>query len=193
MATQQTDCVELEYISNRHIRRRIVVIAVMTAIAVISRSLFFMMPQVKPMAAIVIITAVVLGPTAGAVTGMGSVLVSNFIFGQGIWTFWQMLGFALVGYFAGVLFHCTSTLTNAQLWRLLLYGALSVGVGYGLLVDTGTALLYSRPLNWGSLLACYASGLAFNVLHAVSTVVFLRIMARPIAKKLQRICVKYGL
>ena len=43
-------------IKRRERERELVVIAVMAAIAVISRSLFYMLPQVKPIAAVIIIT-----------------------------------------------------------------------------------------------------------------------------------------
>ena len=53
--------------------------------------------------AIIIITAVAFGPEAGFLTGALTAFVSNFIFGQGPWTPWQMFTWGLVGFLAGIL------------------------------------------------------------------------------------------
>ena len=84
--------------------RELVTIAVMSAVAVASRAAFIMVPFFKPLTGIVMITGMALGPEAGFLTGAISGFVSNFIFGQGPWTPWQMLGFGLVGFLGGVLF-----------------------------------------------------------------------------------------
>ena len=76
----------------------------MTALAVAGRAAFYWLPQCKPVCAIVILTAVAFTPEAGFVTGAAAGLISNFFFGQGPWTPWQMLGFGLVGFLGGVLF-----------------------------------------------------------------------------------------
>ena len=85
--------------------REMVPIAVMAAIAVVGRTVFEIipLPNFKPCSAIIIITAVSFGPEAGFLTGALTALVSNFIFGQGPWTPWQMFTWGLVGFLAGVL------------------------------------------------------------------------------------------
>ena len=66
--------------------RDIVLIAVLVSLAVAGRLVFFMLPQFKPCAAIVIIAGIMLGKEAGVLTGMLTAFVSNFFFGQGPWT-----------------------------------------------------------------------------------------------------------
>ena len=85
--------------------RDMVPIAVMAAIAVVGRTVFEIipLPNFKPCSAIIIITAVSFGPEAGFLTGALTALVSNFIFGQGPWTPFQMLAWGLIGLFAGYL------------------------------------------------------------------------------------------
>ncbi|MDR1184626.1 MAG: ECF transporter S component [Coriobacteriales bacterium] len=85
--------------------REVVVLSVMCALAVAGRAAFFMLPQFKPVAAIVIITGVALGAESGFLVGTLAAFVSNFLFGQGPWTPFQMLAFGLVGFIAGLLFH----------------------------------------------------------------------------------------
>lgn len=85
--------------------RELVPIAVMAAIAVVGRTVFEIipLPNFKPCSAIIIITAVAFGPEAGFLTGALTAFVSNFIFGQGPWTPWQMFTWGLVGFLAGIL------------------------------------------------------------------------------------------
>lgn len=65
--------------------RELIPIAVMSAIAVVGRTVFQIipLPNFKPCSAIIIITAVSFGPEAGFLTGALTGFVSNFIFGQG--------------------------------------------------------------------------------------------------------------
>ena len=79
--------------------RRMVITAIMTALAVFGRFI----PLFKPITAICVMTAVYLGAEAGFLCGSMSVLISNIYFGQGPWTPFQMLGFGLIGLFAGYL------------------------------------------------------------------------------------------
>lgn len=77
--------------------RELIVIAVLAAIAVAGRAAFFMLPQFKPVVAIVIIAGVSLGAEAGFLVGAVAGFVSNFFFGQGPWTPWQMFCFGIIG------------------------------------------------------------------------------------------------
>ena len=63
--------------------REITLVATMVALAVVSRAVFYLIPQVKPIAAVVVISAVCLGAERGFAVGALSAFVSNFIFGQG--------------------------------------------------------------------------------------------------------------
>jgi hypothetical protein len=83
--------------------RELVLLAALSSIAVASRAACYMLPQLKPMGAFVVITGVCLGPGAGFLVGALSAFVSNFFFGQGPWTPWQMLCFGAIGFLAGVL------------------------------------------------------------------------------------------
>ena len=63
--------------------REILIISVLSAIAVAGRGAFFMIPQFKPVVAIVIISGVCFGAEAGFLVGAMTGFVSNFFFGQG--------------------------------------------------------------------------------------------------------------
>lgn len=104
--------------------RELVTIAVMSAVAVASRAAFIMVPFFKPITGIIMITGMALGPEAGFLTGAVSGFVSNFIFGQGPWTPWQMFAFGVAGFLAGVLakkgwLSAEKTASCRDLWRPL--------------------------------------------------------------------------
>ena len=167
----------------------IVLLAVMTAFAVAGRVAFYWGPQFKPVCAIVILTAIAFNAEAGFITGAAAGLISNMFFAQGPWTPWQMFGFGLVGFFAGILFRDREVKTAP----LLIYGFFSVLIIYGVLLDTGSLLMYSQEMSWKALLAMYASGFTFNLIHASGTVVFLLLLQKPVLSKLRRIKIKYGM
>lgn len=163
--------------------RRMVITAIMTALAVFGRFI----PLFKPITAICVITAVYLGAEAGFLCGSLSVLISNIWFGQGPWTPFQMLGFGLIGLFAGYL----SKVLLKSNWLLLLYGVLSA-IAYSFVMDIWTVVWYAGGFDWGLYTAAIISAIPFTALYAVSNVVFLLILRKPVGNKLSRVKIKYG-
>lgn len=178
--------------------RELLIIAVMAGIAVVGRMAFFMLPQFKPTTAIVIIAGIGLGAEAGFLTGAVSGFVSNFFFGQGPWTPWQMFAFGIIGFLAGLLFHRSKWLEQlhpkAKLTLECIYGGISTLFIYGLIMDlSGLLTMTANGISWAALWAKVVSGFAFNLVHAVCTVLTLLLLARPMEKKLARIKKKYGI
>ena len=85
--------------------RELVVLATLSALAVAGRVAFFFLPQFKPVCAIVVIAGACFGGESGFLVGAVAGFVSNFFFGQGPYTPWQMFCFGIVGFVAGLLFH----------------------------------------------------------------------------------------
>ena len=173
--------------------REFVTIAVMTAIAVISRAAFVMLPNIKPMIAIIMITGIALGSEAGFLTGAIGAFVSNFIFGQGPWTPWQMFAYGLAGFIAGLLAKKGIMNPDKKLQTAII-GAVMIFVLIGPLLDTCTVFLMSTMFEPGSsVLTIYAAGVPVNAIHAVVTGLTLFLLCKPINDKLERVKVKYGL
>lgn len=173
--------------------REVVVIAVMAGLGVAGRMAFFMLPQFKPMAAIVIITGVSLGAEAGFLSGALAGFVSNFFFGQGPWTPWQMFALGIIGFLSGLLFRRKrGKWKYFRLW-LCIYGGVSVLVIYGLIMDTQGILLSLGSANKALILSVYVSGFPMNLIHGTATVIFLAVLGEPMMKKLDRIKKKYGI
>lgn len=168
--------------------REVALVAVLCAMGVAGRSAFFMLPQFKPVAALVILSAAAYGPETGFIVGAGTMLASNLFFGQGPWTPWQMCAMGFVGYLTGILFRkkvCRLT--------LCLWGGIAVFAVYGLLVNISSAVTYQPQLTFQTLLPYIVSGIPFDLIHAGGTVVFLWLLAEPVLEKLSRVKIKFGL
>lgn len=169
--------------------REITLIASLTALAVVSRAVFYLAPQVKPIAAVVAVSGVCLGGKRGYLVGALSMLVSNFLFGQGIWTPFQMVAMGFVGLIFGVVF----SKIKVNKISLALVGFLSVTVVYGLIVDLSTVLMISGDMNIKSVLSVYLAGAPFNLIFGATTAVFLFLFGEVFIKKIDRINIKYGI
>ena len=173
--------------------RELVVIAVLCAISVAGRAAFFMLPQFKPVMAMTIISGVALGGESGFLVGALSMLVSNMLFSQGVWTPWQMFSMGIIGFFAGVLFR--KGLLRRTLGSMCTFGAFCAIVIYGGIMNPASVLMWAgaESLTWKTLLTYYVTGFPVDCVHAAATVFFLWVAAEPMLEKLDRIKEKYGL
>ncbi len=161
----------------------IVLVAVMSALTVLSRLAFFMTPGIKPMAAMIIIAGAGLGPETGILVGFIATFASNFLFGQGLFTPWQMYSFALIGLLSGLLFYRK----KISRLRAAVFGGISVLALYGPIMDVATVYIAMENPDTQAILSSLSVGLPFNLLHAGSTVIFLLLMYEPMIKKLHRV------
>ena len=163
--------------------RRMVLVAVMTAISVLGRFI----PFFKPITALTVITAMYLGGEAGFLVGSLSALLSNFYFGQGPWTAFQMLAWGLIGYVAGLM---AEPLKINRVFQLA-YGVLS-GIAFSLIMDVWTVLWYSAGFDVELYAASVIAAIPHTILHASSNFIFLFFLAKPFGDKLERMKIKYG-
>ena len=171
--------------------RELVIIAVLCAIGIAGRAALFMLPQFKPVMAVVIISGVAFGGETGFLVGAMTMLASNVFFGQGPLTPWQMFAMGIIGFLAGVLFR-KGWLRRSR-GALSIFGALAAILIYGGIMNPASALTWVGELNGKILLTYYISGLPFDCIQAAATWLFLFFGAEPMLEKLDRIKVKYGL
>ncbi len=171
--------------------RELVIMASVSAIAVASRVAFFQIPQVKPMCAILIISAVVFGKEIGFALGALSMLLSNLFFGQGAFTPFQMLGMAMTVYVAA--FICENKKIRKSKILISLSGGLACFIIYGIIVDFGSVVLMTKDFSIGSIISIYSSGAVFNLIHGITTFLILLIGYKPVSEKLERVKIKYEL
>lgn len=171
--------------------RELVLIAALCALAVAGRAALFMLPGFKPVAALVILSGVAFGGETGFLVGAMSMLTSNVLFGQGPWTPIQMFAMGLIGFLAGVSFQ--KGLLRAGRAPLAIFGAVSVVLVYGGIMNPASAILYQPNLSLSVLKAYYLTGFPFDLVHAAATALFLWFGAEPMLEKLERVKRKYGL
>lgn len=180
------------YFEHRKIKTsELVTVAVMISLCVVSRIFFVFLPQVKPMCAFVVVTGCVFGANVGFVTGALSVFISNFAFGQGMFTPFQMLAMGLCGFFAGLIFYKKDTVKNRL--TVALSGAALCFFVYGFLVDTCSVLMLDAVGSINEAVGIYASGAVFNLIHAVTTFIVLMLVIKPMNDKLSRLRIRYGI
>jgi uncharacterized membrane protein len=169
--------------------RRLVLIGALAALAAVSRVAFAPIPQFKPIAAVVIISGIGLGAQSGFAVGAIGIFASNMYFSQGPWTPWQMLALGLVGYISGLLF----AKRRANIILLSVYGFIVTAVVYGVIMDMSTAIItYDKP-TIGQIITTLSLGVYFNIIHGLSSFVFILVLGGKLIKRLDRIVVKYGI
>ncbi|MFR1730556.1 MAG: ECF transporter S component [Eubacterium sp.] len=179
----------ISYENSKPSAREVSLVAVLSALAVASRAVFYFVPQFKPIGAVVIVSAVCLGPQRGYIIGSLSAFVSNFIFGQGVWTPFQMVALGLVGFAAGVIFKKV----KPNRWLLAAIGFVLAFALYGVVVDASSVLTMLTDYTLSGVLAIYAAGVPFSAVFGGATALFLFVFGEAFIKKINRIIVKYGI
>ena len=171
--------------------RELVIIAVLCALGVAGRAALFMVPNFKPVIAIVIIAGVAFGGETGFLVGAMTMVVSNMMFSQGTWTPWQMFTMGLIGFIAGLLYR--KGLLRREKLSLAIFGFIMTVVVYGGIMNPAAAVMSYSDISWKTLSVYYLSGLPVDTMQGVATFLFLYLGAEPMLEKLDRIKVKYGL
>lgn len=166
----------------------LVLVAVMTAFSAAGRFIFAPLPFFKPVAAIVIITGRHFGAQAGFMTGALSAVISNFWFGQGPWTPFQMLCWGLIGAAAGLA--ARLGMPDKPL-PMCIFGV-AAGIAYSFMMDVWTVLSMNGSFAPGLWISAIVSALPVTGIYCVSNAVFLLILCKPLGKRLERLKTKYG-
>lgn len=185
--------------------RDLVPVALMSALCVVGRTAFSIipLPNFKPVTAIVMITAIAFGARSGYLTGALAALLSNFLFGQGPWTPWQMVAWGMTGLVTGLLYKTGIFGTVGQVQtdeygkrkkplKLCIFGFFC-GIFYGLFMNLQYIIGYVEPINARTIAFAYAQSLVFDVSHGICTALVLYFAAEPWVRKLKRIRRKFGL
>ncbi len=181
----------LRFESRRPQARELVILAVMAALATVSRIVFSFSPFLKTITGIIMITGIAFGPEAGFLTGAVSAFASNFFFSQGPWTPWQMFAYGFGGFFAGLIFHRHRQW--AKPWLLAPFGFLTILLIVGPMLDTCTVFTMLTKFTRKNVLAVYAAGVMYNVNHGIGAALTLLFVSHPLLSKLDRLQTKYGI
>jgi energy-coupling factor transport system substrate-specific component len=152
----------------------VALVAALAALAIAGRIAFAAFPNVKPTTDIVIFAGYALGGAPGFAVGAFAALVSNFWFGQGPWTPWQMAGWGLCGVLGAVL-----ALGTRNAGRLTLAATCGfAGILYGALLNFSLMATYGGDLSLRYFLVLEGRAVPFEIAHVVGNVV-LALLAGP--------------
>lgn len=168
--------------------REMVMLAVLAAIAGVSRIPFSALPSVQPTTFVIIASAIALGPQSGLVIGASAALVSNMVLGQGPWTPWQMVCWGMAGFIAGLL--AKTFFMKKMPWRLI-YGFI-VGFVFGWVMNMWIFFSGFGELTWETFILLNMQSFYFDLAHALSNVFFLLLFSTIWIKILHRFKEKYG-
>ena len=166
--------------------KKLTLTAVMTALSVAGRFVFAPFPGFKPVTAMVVLTGMYLGSTSGYMCGAFTALITNFYFGQGPWTAFQMLVWGFIGILSGAV---SELLRNERVF-LVIFG-IGAGIIYSLLMDIYTVIWTMGRWSWAFYGVAIASAAPYTIIYAISNVVFLTSLAKPVGEKIGRIYKKY--
>ncbi|HET8814542.1 MAG TPA: hypothetical protein VFM51_06265, partial [Solirubrobacterales bacterium] len=152
----------------------VALVAALAALAIVGRIAFAPFPNVKPTTDIVIFAGYALGGAPGFAVGALTGLVSNFWFGQGPWTPWQMAGWGMCGVLGAAV-----AVGSRNANRLVLAATCGfAGILYGALLNFSLMATYGGDLSLRHFLVLEARAIPFDVAHAVSNVL-LALVAGP--------------
>jgi energy-coupling factor transport system substrate-specific component len=169
--------------------RIVALVATLAAFAALGRVAFAAVPNVKPTTDIVLIAGFTLGGGPGFAVGALAGLVSNFFFGQGPWTPWQMAAWGATGVIgAGLAWVSVRRGAGAppRIGRLALAAACGlIGFGFTVVQDVGDWVTYSD--HSARQLGVYiGQGLGFDAVHAAGCVAFALLFGPALIHAIQR-------
>lgn len=170
--------------------RELVVIAVLSALAVASRAVI-PIPHFKPTFAIIMLSGIAFGPESGFLVGAITAFASNFFYGQGANTPWQMFGYGAGGMLAGFLFAKGKLPRERRI--MAAFGFVSVVLFVGPLLDTSSVFLELTEIRWETAWPKYLSGLFPNLMQSLCTALTMLLFGNPMLEKLDRIKLQYGM
>ena len=146
----------------------VALVAALAALAIAGRIAFAAFPNVKPTTDIVIFAGYALGGAPGFAVGALTALVSNFWFGQGPWTPWQMAAWGLCGVLGAAL-----ALAGRKPNRFVLAAVCGLaGVAYGALLNFSLMATYGGELSLARFGVLEGRAVPFDAAHAAANVVF---------------------
>ncbi len=160
----------------------VALVAALAALAIAGRIAFAAFPNVKPTTDIVVFAGYALGPAPGFAVGALAGLVSNFWFGQGPWTPWQMAGWGMCGVMGAGL---ALGVRNAGRLSLAAVCGLA-GIAYGVLLNFSLMATYGGDLSLERFLTLEARAIPFDLAHVVGNIAFALLAGPAMVRMLVR-------
>jgi energy-coupling factor transport system substrate-specific component len=181
------------YERSRPDARIVALVGTLAAFAALGRIAFAAVPNVKPTSDIVLIAGFALGAGPGFAVGAIGGLASNFFFGQGPWTPWQMAAWGATGVLGALLARGCSVRgrrseglgVSIGRWPLALVCA-GAGFAFTAVQDVGDWITYSSH-SVAALGAYVGSGLGFDGIYAAACFGFALALGPALLRSVQRL------
>jgi energy-coupling factor transport system substrate-specific component len=160
----------------------VALVAALAALAIAGRIAFAAFPNVKPTTDIVVFAGYALGGAPGFAVGALTALVSNFWFGQGPWTPWQMAGWGLCGVLGAALALGTRNAGRLTLAAICAFA----GIFYGALLNFSLMATYGGDLSLRHFLVLEGRAVPFEIAHVLGNVVLALVVGPAMVRMLTR-------
>jgi hypothetical protein len=170
--------------------RIVALVGTLAAFAALGRIAFAAVPNVKPTTDIVLIAGYALGGAPGFAIGALAALTSNFFFGQGPWTPWQMAAWGATGVLGAALAWGMRTRTGVPHARAMGRWPLAIvccvaGFAFTVIQDVGDWVSFSDH-SLRQLGVYVGQGLGFDALHAAGCLGFALALGPALTRSIQR-------
>lgn len=164
--------------------RAIVIIAMLTALSVVSRVYLAFLPNVTLTTDILIITTLLMGIKYGIVNAVLTMVVSNMILGMGIWTIPQIISMMVIVIITGLCIR--PFMEKLPLWIMALFAG-SMGLLYGFIIS----LIQAPFFGFQYFFSYYFAGLPFDLMHAGGNLLFYYLLAPTLIPLLDKCLIEY--
>ncbi|HEY6526966.1 MAG TPA: prenyltransferase/squalene oxidase repeat-containing protein [Solirubrobacteraceae bacterium] len=170
--------------------RIVALVGTLAAFAALGRIAFAAVPNVKPTTDIVLIAGYALGGAPGFAIGALAALTSNFFFGQGPWTPWQMAAWGATGVLGAALAWGMRARTGVPHARAMGRWPLAIvccvaGFAFTVIQDVGDWVSFSDH-SLRQLGVYVGQGLGFDALHAAGCLGFALALGPALTRSIQR-------
>ena len=170
--------------------RELVIIAVLSAMAIAGR-VAIPISDFKAIFGIIMLSAIAFGPETGFMVGAIAAFGSNFFYGHGAYTPWQMFAYGAGGMLAGFAFGKGKL--PRKPWLMAIFGFVTIVLIVGPIMDSMSLFLGFAKLNKRVIATVFVPGFAHNCLNGGCTAAVMLIFGKPFLAILNRIQVKYGM
>ncbi|MBM7542489.1 ECF transporter S component [Amphibacillus cookii] len=151
---------------------KLTLVSIIAAISAVGRIAFQFIPNFQPTTAIIIIASYFLGPLSGVLLAIVSTYLSNLVLGIGLWSIWQMFAWAMISLLSSLL----KKINLKKTLPILIIIGVFAGFFYGAVFAFVNLLITNKFWPY------YLAGLTFDLNHAISNVIFIVILYKPMTR-----------
>nr|WP_282731048.1 ECF transporter S component [Methanobacterium alcaliphilum] len=162
----------------------LVLVALLVAVCVMGMLPTAAVPGVQAASFVIIMAGIIFGRETGFITGVLTVFVMSLFLGFGFWSVFQMIGWGLMGFTAGLF---SSKLENVYLRAS--FGFIW-GFAYGWITDI-SMLPFLSTVNLNSIIGVFIASAPFDLLHGTINAILLVLLYGLFKKIFSRVKNKF--